>query len=322
MRKTLKSLTILFLLVGATVPASAQSGDFNKGISYYKQGQYARAVVEFEKIVKENPEYESGWRILGDAYLKLKRWGRAAEAFQKAIQLKSNLFVSHYGLAVARFNLGQYNDAAATLLRAENLANSPRERYQMLRTRGSAYFNLKQWGKAAQDLERALEIQRGGFQDFLQLGVANYHQGNFDRAREYLEQAQSLNASSSQAREYLGRLRYQDALEAIEKRQFGRAVTILKEYLESAPQDGDAWFNLGLAHLFAEEYGAAERALLTSERFSPDYWDTHNRLGFIYEKTGRYQKALDSYRTAHRLHSSDQIQESIDRVRERIQRGS
>lgn len=320
MRYITRILTLTALLAIGSASISAQGGDFTKGYSFYKQGQYARAAVEFEKIVKENPDYEGGWRVLGDSYLKLKRWGRAAEAFQKAVELDSGRFVSQYGLAIARFNQGQYNEAVATLLRAERHANSPAERHKVHQIRGSAHFNLKNWAKAVNDLQQALQIRRGRSEDHLQLGIAHFHLGNYDRAREHLEQAQSLNSNSKQAKEYLGRLRYQDALEAIDDRQFGRAVTILKDYLASHPTDGDAWFNLGLAHLFAQEHGAAEKALVTSAELSPEHWDTYNRLGYIYEKTGRYQKSLENYKKAYGLNRSGQIEESIERVQERIKR--
>ncbi len=73
---------VLLLSCGSLL---AQEGDYQKGLSYYKQQQYEKAIEEFEKIVEASPDYESGFRILGDCYLQLKDYDRAAAAFQKAI---------------------------------------------------------------------------------------------------------------------------------------------------------------------------------------------------------------------------------------------
>ncbi len=95
------------MLAGAIPSLMAQEGDYQKGLSYYKQGQYQKTIEEFEKIVEAYPDYESGHRILGDSYLKIKAYDKAIEAFQKALELKGDNYVTHYGLALSFFNEGR-----------------------------------------------------------------------------------------------------------------------------------------------------------------------------------------------------------------------
>jgi len=316
----IRRVCLSFLIGGALVLVAFGQGSFEKGISFYKQGQYARAVEEFEAIVEANPEYEAGYRVLGDSYLRLKRYTEAARAFQNAIKLQNDNFVSHYGLAVAQFNLGQYQDAAATLLEAEKYARSPRDRYQVYSTRGAAYYNQKRYAQAIVDLKQAVSIQRGVYQDVFQLGLSYYHTKEFDQARQFLEQARALNPSASEPAKFLARLDYQRALQAIQSENYQQAVALLSDYVKSQPNDGEAWFNLGLAQLFSDNLTAAEQSFLKSSSLLRNSWESHQRLGYIYEKTNRYQEALKHYQNALKINQSADLKESVERVQERIRR--
>jgi len=317
MKRSLVFSAVVFLF---TVLQLSAQGDFQKGVSYYKQGQYQKAIGEFEQIVKENPDYEAGYRVLGDSYLKVKNFQKAAQAFDRALELKPNNFVSYYGAAVAEFNLTQYRKCAATLLRGEKHAKTPREQYQVYQLRGSAYYSMERFDQAVADLEKAISIQRGGAKESLQLGIAHYQLGNMAEARRYLELAASLNPNSAEAKRFLSRTQYAEAVTAIQEAKYQRAITSLQEFIGENPDDGEAWYNLGLALLFSEDLEAAERSLKRSAELSPDSWEIFDRLGYLYEKKKRFQDSIGSYRKAFQLHQDPRITESIERVEERIRR--
>ena len=178
-----------------TVSLVAQEGDYQKGLSYYKQQHYEKAIEEFEKIVKVHPDYENGFRILGDSYLKIKDYDHAVEAFQNAVRLKKDNYTSHYGLALAYFNAGRYAEAISALQEGEPYARSPGHQYQLYRTRGSAYYNLRDFERAIADLGKATALQRGNPKDVLQLGIAYYHVENYAEAERLLRQALALDSS-------------------------------------------------------------------------------------------------------------------------------
>ena len=311
----------MVLLAWAIPSLMAQEGDYQKGLSYYKQGQYLKTIEEFEQIVKAHPDYESGHRILGDSYLKLKDYDKAVEAFQNALRLKSDHYASYYGLALAYYNSGRYREAISTLLTGEDYARSPRDQYQIYRMRGAAYYNVNDFEQAISDLHKAISIQRGNPDDILQLGISYYRVGNYSQADNYLQQALALDPAASAAKRYLSRLHYQEAIHAIEAKNYTGAAALLDDYVKENPEDGEARFNLGLARLFAQNLEAAEREFLESARLIPENWEVYDRLGYVYEKKKQYQKALQNYQTAHGLHQAPHIQESLERVQERIRRG-
>ena len=316
----MKKHILHFFLINVTAGLLMAQGDFQKGVSYYKQEQYAKAITEFEQIVKSFPDYESGQRILGDCYLKIKNYNKAIPAFQKALQIKNNNYFSYYGLALAYYNTGAYPDSISTLLEGESYAHSPRDQYQLYHVRGSAYFNTRNFEATVSDLKKAISIQRGDPEDILQLGIANYHLGRQLEAKTFLTQALALNPENLDAKRYLSRLHYQEAINAIDKQNFEKAISILQKHTDQNPQDGEAWFNLGLAHLFSENIQAAEYSLLKSVQLLPKNWEGYNRLGYVYEKSGNYRKALGNYQKAQDLNPNSQIEQSLSRLQERIRR--
>ena len=306
------------LLLGA--PLVWGQGDFGKGVSFYKQGQYDKAIAEFEAIVEEHSDYESGHRILGISYLKTNRADKAIESFKRALELKDDVYASHQGLGIAYYNTGNFQEAAAALEKAEAYAKSPADRYQLHHTRGSAYYNLALYDRAISDLERAVSIRRGQFDDVLQLGLAYYRTKSYALAERFLKQAVGLNPDSAEARNHLSRIVYYRGVASLEQGNYSDAIATLGEYLKEQPEDGDAWFNLGIAHLFSEHLLAAQEAFLKSREIAPEHWETYNRLGYVYEMNDQYAEALEHYEKAHVLRQDGEIQASVERVRERIRR--
>lgn len=303
------------------VPVVLAQGDFQKGLSYYKQGQYEKAAAEFEALVRQDPRYEAGYRVLGDIYLKLRRFEEAARAFHQAAKLDGSKFVSFHGAALAEFNLGRYGDCIQTLQAGEQAATSPHQKYQLHHLRGLAYYNLRRFAEARRDLEAAVEIQRSNFEDLLHLGITRFQLGDLDGAEEVLRRAAAIRPGNADAQEYLARLQYLRGVQAIRDSQFNRAEAYLQEAVRGLQDDAAAWYNLGLSQLFQDKLEAALNSFRRSVELDAARWETFERLGFIQEKREEYEEALKHYSKALELKPDDQrLAESVKRVQERIRR--
>ena len=309
---------MFFLIISA--PLLVAQGNFQKGISFYKQKRFQEAADEFKKIVEDDPLYEDGYRVLGDCYLKLKKYSDAAAAFEKAVELDPENFTPAQGLAISLYNLKDYNRAVSALTRSEYLAKSPPQKYQLHHIRGSAFYNLGQFQEAAEELALAVNIQRGNFSDILQLGISNFRLNKMEEARTYLEQAVRIQPDSREAREFLGRISSSLGADALRNKDYRLASRLFSTSVENNPEDAEAWFNLGLAYLFTENFMKAEESLRKSSSLKPGEWQPYERLGYIYETTGRYEQALESYQKALEINRDSRVQESVERVRERIKR--
>ena len=318
-RRGSAGLWVWLLTAGVASTVWAQ-GDFQKGFSYYKQGQHEKAIPELEAVIQANPDYEDGYRILGDCYLKTQQYSQASTAFQQAIRLKNDFFASYYGLALAYYNSGRYRDSIDTLLKGEQYARSPRERHGVYRTRGLAYLNESEFSLALSDLEKANTLRRGDLANILSLGLAHFHLGNPTEAEKYLHQVAARQPEHAVAREYLGRIRYKRAVEFLKAKDYRQTSLFLQEYLKSHPQDGEAWFNMGLAYLFLDDSSAAKEAFIKSDTFRSGSGETYDRLGYIAEITGDYRAALQYYQKALTVDPKPGIRKSVKRVQERIRR--
>lgn len=298
----------------------AQEGDYQKGVSFFKQKQYEKAIVEFEAIVKEYPQYEFGHRMLGFSYLHLKQHQQSIAAFQKALGLKENLFESCLGLARAYFNSRRFEAAITTLDQSSIHAKSPSHRYELLRTRGIAAFNLNRYQNSISDLEEALEIRRGEVKDLLQLGLAHYHMRSLEKAGQYLKQVLAIDPSSVQARRFLGLVGYASGISLIENQEYTEAAKKIASYAENNPSNAEAWFNLGLAYLFSGNLIAAEGAFLKDTLLRPEGDDSFARLGYLYEKKKDFRKSLAAYEKAANLGHVD-AKSSAERIKKRLRRG-
>ncbi|MEE8586065.1 MAG: tetratricopeptide repeat protein [Acidobacteriota bacterium] len=186
--------------------------------------------------------------------------------------------------------------------------------------RGASYFNLGNWSKALENLEEAQSIKRGNADTVLQMGIAHFKLGNMPDASRYLEQVLALDSGNQQAKRFQKEVGFRLAAQAISEKDSATAISLLEKIAAIDPQDGEAWFNLGLAHLMAEDLGGAENAFQKAGQFLPGRADVFDRLGYIYEVTNRYQEALQAYGKAHQLSGSTDSKASLERVQERIRR--
>lgn len=312
--------TALAMTLLLATPALAQA-DFTKALSDYKQGKYQEAITAFEQIVADNPDYEDGFRILGDSYLKTRQFERAAEAFQNALRLKDDFYPTYFALGTAYYNARRYEDAVATLLKGERFAPAnPAEKRKIYSIRGAAYFNSGKYAEAISDLEKAQSIQRGRPNEWLQLGLAYFQTGNEARAVQYLDSVLRVEPGNEQALRFSAQLKRRNGVKAIADKNPKKAIELLREVAAVTPGDGETWYNLGLAYQMEEQLSQAENAFSKCVSLLPDKWEAHHRLGYIYEIQKQYAKSLKAYQQAEKLSGNAQAADGVKRVQERIRR--
>ncbi|MEW6380934.1 MAG: tetratricopeptide repeat protein [bacterium] len=104
---------------------------FNKGLAYYRRGEYEKARTEFETSLELDANYADTHFHLGLTLLALKQHASAVKSFQKALELLSMAEESQndalavecrYHLALAYFQSGQSDLAAREFQKVIDLA--------------------------------------------------------------------------------------------------------------------------------------------------------------------------------------------------------
>jgi len=131
----------------------------NLGFAYEKTGRFVDAIKSY-KTALSNPLYrnaEKAFNNLGRAYYRVKRYSDAIDAYKEALKRYSDFHLPYYGLALCYNATGRYGDAAAALKKAIELDPSYRgDREKAIS--GMRERRLLARGDDEKDLEDLLEI--------------------------------------------------------------------------------------------------------------------------------------------------------------------
>ena len=165
MRTIISILAAILLLASCAPTTSVTPQDKKKadaarnlGEAYLIEKRYTAALKEFNKAEKLNPDDPILLHNVGLTYMAMGKYDRAVIPFQKAIQLKPEYSMAKNSLGSAYLALREWDKAIAVLEEVTDdlLYATP---HYPLANLGWAYFNKKDYQKAQQYLEEALELQ-------------------------------------------------------------------------------------------------------------------------------------------------------------------
>jgi tetratricopeptide (TPR) repeat protein len=129
---------------------------FNLGLKQVSAGEYAQAIVSWDKALKINANLPEAWHNRGSALGRLGNYEGAVKSFQNA-------------LAIDPDNYQAWNDRAHALYQLENWAGAIQSWSQAIKlmpgnhlfwyNRGCALEQLAKWSDAIASYEKALEIK-------------------------------------------------------------------------------------------------------------------------------------------------------------------
>jgi len=194
-----------------------------RGRAYYEKRDYNEAVQDFTKAIKLKPDdadfyYWCGGAYYerGMAYFEKGLYNEAIECFTKAIELKPGEAYFYYWRGKAYYEKGDYGKAIEDFTKAIKL--KPDEAYfygwrgkaycEVWRGtayyevwRGIAYYEKGDYGKAIEDLTKAIELKPDEADFYYLRGNAYYWKGEYEKAIKDFDKVLELNPSYKEARE-------------------------------------------------------------------------------------------------------------------------
>jgi superkiller protein 3 len=208
---------------------------FQKGNEYIQAGQFDKAVVEFEAVLKVEPERVSALTNLGVAYYNVQRLDDAIAQYQKALEvgpddadIHSNLAAAyvqkndltnalaeyqkavtinpklsqaHFGLAVVYLQQGQNDQALEELLSFQTYDDGTDKiaTAQANIYLGAVYLDKSEPEKALVEYQKALQIDPKLAAAHFGVGLIYAQLGQKDQAIKALEQFQLYDDGTNAA---------------------------------------------------------------------------------------------------------------------------
>ena len=144
----------LWLSASRTSPSSHQNHN-NLGDMYARQGNFQKAIEEFQKAIELKPDYGDAYHNLANVYHQIQKDDLALENYQKALSFNPNLWQSYQNIAAIYFTQQKFDLAKEFMEKAIKI--NP-ENIDLHTNFGILYLNIKDEQKAKEEFEKALQI--------------------------------------------------------------------------------------------------------------------------------------------------------------------
>lgn len=318
------------VLLSLSPPAQELLELFNRGVELYRLGEWEEAMGVFQEVVKRNPKDGEAWILLGNIYLKKKRygdaitayekglaqplpasiaapawvnlgvayqlgkrdWRRALDAYRKAIALKPSLPEAHYNLVNLYLDRRRYKDALKAAENAFLALGRPLPFDRVVATWEKVLSFLRSDYLKAMDLLRSLARRQFPRPEWhALLGQVYEGVGEFQKAAIAYGQAAAL---APRVTDYL--IAFGWALTRLQR--WREAVTVLERAVAMESGNSFALVTLGIAYSELGRWREAEIVLRQAIEVAPQDWVAHVRLATVYERLNQTQKAVQEYLAA------------------------
>ncbi len=203
------SISTFLVLVGLLVfsaacsksPAELQKKYMTLGQHYLAEGKQNEAIIEFQNLLKVNPNSAQGHFELGNAYHRKGWLIESVIQFRQAVKLSPLMLDAHLALARYAVNSGQWNPAKAEIATILKIDPASVQGWTFAGQRHSA---LGKNEEAQKDLEHALSLKPGYPRALVAMGDMKRKQNHLNQAKDYYNKALSSTPSSSRAWAGLG----------------------------------------------------------------------------------------------------------------------
>jgi len=164
-----------------------------KGITYFDNKDYDRAMIEYSEAIRLNPNLAQAYYNRGQVYFLKGDWDRAIAEYTQAIRADPDYAKAYNNRGAAYANKEDYDRAIADweeVLRIDpNYADARNNLPRALNNRGLVYYQKGDYDRAIADWEKVLRINpnNADARNYLPIallkhGIAYYEKGDLDQA--------------------------------------------------------------------------------------------------------------------------------------------
>ena len=239
-----------------------------RGVANSRMGNYADAIVDYDKAIAVNPRHAKTYIDRGIAKLNTADYVGAVADFDITLDNNPQDAVVYNSRGIAKGYLKDYNSSIADFDRALDINSQYAEAYH---NRGFANLELGKNENAIMDFDQSIKLQPRHAEGYLNRSNAKAKMGDHEGSIADLEQAIEINPQYAEA--YNNRGNSKDNLSDYEG-----AIADYDQALKINPQYTEAYSNRGVTKRKMGNYEGAIADHDQALKISPNYKNAiHNR---------------------------------------------
>jgi len=254
-------------------------------ISLYSSGNFNEAIIDIEKLIRDNPNESKLFNIKGACYYAIGDFDSAVDNFMHSIALNSDYAEAHFNLGGVQQDLEQSHEAILSYQRAITIKpNYP----EALNNLGGVFNKLLQFSDAIESYKQALRVKPTYVEAHFALALSYQDTGQLNEAFEHFKKTTELKPNFAEAHNNLGKI-------LISTGNFGSAINYFNNAIELLPNFYEAHNNLGTALQGLGQLDGAVKSYQNAILLNPNYLEPNYNLGLAFQELGNVESSIVSY---------------------------
>lgn len=293
--EVMKFRLLVWILLISTM-GLAQDMRWDKGMEFFKQGDYENAILRFESLVSDYPDVYQYHQMAGRCYFKIKDIDKAYESFKKAYELNGDALQVAFDYAQI-LQVRQDYDTLSDVIEKIDASNVKGTQLDtLLYLRGMSRFYKQNYEIAAKDLAKIQSEARKTMSAYY-LGYSYYKSEQYEKALKAAEQVnENQKVKAIQLKLKVLSALVEEAKDADTKNKYRNMAVPVASELVAINQDADSYYLAGKTAMGAGQFDTAipwfEKAAEQGNGYASYY------LSFLYIKSGKLNEALNAMEVA------------------------
>ncbi len=258
---------------------------FFRGIAKYNLGDLRGAKRDFDRSVRVNPVFTSGYHYRGITESRFGNYEAALSDLQHAIDLRPGAEGLYFSRGVTYFLAQQFDKAIHDF--DKYIRKEPKDPSAYL-NRGASYLFLGDTLKAVNDYNKAIKLDRFDPEGYVRRGRLYATQKKYDLALRDMDRAIELDTTNTFA--YFNR-----AIMYYEQEKYQEAMDDLNRVLQDEPGNALTLYNRGLISAQLGDYESSLNDMDRVLNINPDNVLAYFNRASIFIELGMYENALEDY---------------------------
>jgi tetratricopeptide (TPR) repeat protein len=271
--------------ISSGISNNTDSADYflQKGLQEKQNGRRLESLKNFEKAIRYDANNKVIIAELASAYLDLRRYNNARDAYKRLIELGDVSAANYKQLMTLSYQLKEQNDVLIYAAKLKELDPSEKISFYI----GRIQYDLDNYGEAIRNLNEAAKEEPNNAEVPYMLGHSYADMMNYKQAIPYFQKAIALDTTKNYWVYELGLIYYaiHDDKNALKY--------ILLAGEKGYKKDNDYLENLGIAYLNAGNLEQGVAMLGEILKRKPSDLNILNMVAEAYYYKGKYQEAID-----------------------------